>query len=444
MKQSKVVSDFINSTVGLEVETHRIDSKGELSHQSYPQGLLNEKQHKFIKNDFLETQSELITPPTKTTVKGLKYLGVYHQALRSELKSKEYLWPYSMPPKLNSDHLDIVIAKTDQESYEYRKRVAKIRKLAQTAETGVHVNIGFTKKAMSDLKAKEPDVNINELYLQAAVGFMRYRWLFTYLFGATPYAFDNYFPNDAGVPKHAVRSLRNSHFGFGNGFISSYQSVQEYVDGILKAVNDQQLIAQREYYGTVRLKGSDDVRKLLTDGIGYIELRIYDLDPFEPLGVSEDAVDLVRLMFAYFIYKRPFDLKSADQDIAKACEKNDQVALEDPLKTSAYHDEASAFIDQLEKFSAQVVIPFNSQHLCFKLQEMIDDPVLTPSGRLINWLGENPDKVFKQLLKFAKGYQDDLIHNPAIGFESLSAADQKEVLATLKKGIPVRIRSWYK
>lgn len=75
MKQSKVVSDFINSTVGLEVETHRIDSKGELSHQSYPQGLLNEKQHKFIKNDFLETQSELITPPTKTTVKVFRSLS---------------------------------------------------------------------------------------------------------------------------------------------------------------------------------------------------------------------------------------------------------------------------------------------------------------------------------------------------------------------------------
>ncbi len=55
MKQSKVVSDFINSTVGLEVETHRIDSKGELSHQSYPQGLLNEKQHKFIKMIFGNT-----------------------------------------------------------------------------------------------------------------------------------------------------------------------------------------------------------------------------------------------------------------------------------------------------------------------------------------------------------------------------------------------------
>nr|WP_252892973.1 hypothetical protein [Lentilactobacillus otakiensis] len=52
MKQAKEVSDFINSTVGLEVETHRINRNGELSHQSYPKGLLNERKHHFIKNDF--------------------------------------------------------------------------------------------------------------------------------------------------------------------------------------------------------------------------------------------------------------------------------------------------------------------------------------------------------------------------------------------------------
>lgn len=444
MKQTKAVTDFINSTVGLEVETHRIDGKGRLSIESYPHGLLNEKKHHFIKNDFLETQSELITPPTKTTLKGLKYLGVYHQALRSELKSDEYLWPYSMPPKLKSDHSDIVIAKTNKENYQYRQKVAKIRKLARTAETGVHVNVGLTKKALRYLKGQNPDVNIDELYLQAAVGFMQYRWLLTYLFGATPFAFENYFAPETKVPDYPVRSLRNSHLGFGNGFISSYQSVQQYVDEILQAVDNQKLIAQREYYGTVRLKRGDDVRELLTKEIAYIELRIYDLDPFEPLGVSEDAVDLVRLMFAYFVFTQPFDLKTADQQIAEAGRKNDEVALESALSKSKYHDEALKFIDQLEKFSAQAVIPFNAQHLCFKIKEMIDDPVLTPSGRLINWLGDDQEKVFDQLLAFAKGYQDDLIHNPAIGFESLSTNDQKEIMATLKKGIPVRIKSWYK
>lgn len=440
MKQAKEVSDFINSTVGLEVETHRINKSGQLSHKSYPKGLLNERQHHFIKNDFLETQSELITPPTKTTLKGLKYLGVYHQALRSELAGKEYLWPYSMPPKLKADHSDIVIAQTDPKSYEYRQQVAKMRKIERTAETGVHVNIGLTKKAIKDLTAQDANVSTDDLYLQAAVGFMRYRWLLTYLFGATPVAFTNYFAPDTNAPTSPVRSLRNSHFGFGNGFISSYQSVQHYVDGILKAVDDQKLIAQREYYGTVRLKRSDNVSDLLTKGIAYLELRIYDLDPFEPLGVSEDAVDLVRLMFAYFVSHRPFDLRTADEDIAKADQKNDVVALENPLKISQYHDEAAEFIGKLEKFSAQAVIPFNAQHLCFKLMEMIDDPVLTPSGRMVNWLGEDSKKVFDELLKFAKGYQDDLIHNPAIGFESLSAADQKEILATLKQGIPVRIK----
>ncbi|GAA2968860.1 hypothetical protein [Lentilactobacillus parakefiri] len=89
---------------------------------------------------------------------------------------------------------------------------------------------------------------------------------------------------------------------------------------------------------------------------------------------------MIRLMFAYFVSVRPFDLKTADEDIAKAGQKNDEVALENPLNISKYRDEAADFIDQLETFSAQAIIPFNAQHLCFKLTEMIDDPVLTPSG----------------------------------------------------------------
>ncbi|MDM7517372.1 hypothetical protein QUF07_11715, partial [Lentilactobacillus sp. TOM.63] len=46
------VSDLINSTVGLEVETHRINARGELSRHDYPHGLLDEKQHHFIKKLF--------------------------------------------------------------------------------------------------------------------------------------------------------------------------------------------------------------------------------------------------------------------------------------------------------------------------------------------------------------------------------------------------------
>lgn len=433
------ISDLINVKVGLEVETHRINKDGELSHNDYPHGLLDEKKHHFIKNDFLETQSELITPPTTTTAKTLKYLGAYHQALRGSLASNEYLWPYSMPPKLRADHSDIVIAKTNHDNYEYRKRVAQIRKIERTAETGIHINVGLTDKALADLGIIDNQAATDQVYLQAAVGFMRYRWLLTYLFGATPQAFSNYFAKDTQTPNQPVRSLRNSHFGFGNGFLASYQSVGDYVDQIVKATAAGTLIAERENYGSVRLKRSTNIKDLLTQGISYIEFRTFDLNPFEPYGISAATVNLIRLMFAYFVAERPFDLATADDQIATAEKMNEEVALESPQDRTQYHDEAWQFIDQLERFSADILVPFSAQHLCFTLKEQIDSPTLTPSARMTNWIHSAANELFKLLVTFAKGYQDDLVHNPTIGFENLNPAEQKAILEKLRQGMNVEI-----
>lgn len=75
IQNAAFISSLINSFVGMEIETHRVNPSGELSTQPYPAGLLDEKKHHFIKNDFLETQSELITPPEADTKQAMTYLG---------------------------------------------------------------------------------------------------------------------------------------------------------------------------------------------------------------------------------------------------------------------------------------------------------------------------------------------------------------------------------
>lgn len=434
IQNAAFISSLINSFVGMEIETHRVNPSGELSTQPYPAGLLDEKKHHFIKNDFLETQSELITPPEADTKQAMTYLGSYHQALRSALADDEYLWPYSMPPKLKPDHSDIEIAQTDHENYVYRKQVAKIRQIERTAETGVHVNVGLTPAAINQLGAQSDQDAIDQLYLQAAVGFMRYRWLLTYLFGATPFAFDNYFSEKTDAPTGPVRSLRNSHFGFGNGFLASYRSVSEYVRDIEDAVTHHDIIAEREYYGTVRLKRSADLEDLLSNGILYVELRIYDLDPFEPLGISEDAVNIVRLMFAYFTANQPFDLTSADDAIVAAHQMNDAVSLEDPRTVTQFHDEAIQFVETLKEFSRGIALPFDSQALALRMIERIDNPQLTPSARLTAWAQSKPQTAFNQLLSLAQGYQNDLLNRPLYGFENRSYDEQQRALNELKMG----------
>lgn len=434
MKSANYIASLINSFVGLEVETHRINGTGGLSKHPYPTGLLDEKKHHFIKNDFLETQSELITPPESNTKQGLTDLGAYHQALRSELASSEYLWPYSMPPKLRSDHTDIEIAQTDYKNYIYRQKVAKLRKIERTAETGVHVNVGLTPAALQLMAEDSTPENLDNLYLQAAVGFMTHRWLLTYLFGATPVAFKNYFSSTATSPKRPVRSIRNSKLGFGNGFIASYRSVSDYVDDIEAAVRDHKIIAEREYYGTVRLKRTPHLTDLLSEGILYIELRIYDLDPFAPLGVSADAVNLVRLMFAFFASNQPFNLDQANEEIQVAADKNEAVAMENPFAITQFHDQAATFINKLKTFSLGISLPFNAQQLCLRMLERIDNPLLTPSARLLSWTNRDPQQLFEKLLLMAKCYQSDFLTHPVYGFEDRSAAEQQRILQQLKMG----------
>ncbi|GEP73004.1 glutamate-cysteine ligase [Lentilactobacillus rapi DSM 19907 = JCM 15042] len=145
-------------------------------------------------------------------------------------------------------------------------------------------------------------------------------------------------------------------------------------------------------------------------------------------------------MFAYFVAKQPFDLSNADQEIREAQQLNEHVALEDPLESCEYQDKANELIRNLQRFSADIVVPFSAQQLCFKMQERLDNPALTPSARMTTWTDATADRLLDLLVKFAKGYQDDLIHNPTIGFENLSPVEQRAILEKLRQGQNVEIK----
>lgn len=426
------VAAVVEGLVGLEVEMHRVTSTGQLSQYDYPTALADQREHHFIKNDFLQTQSELITPATVSTRDAVTCLGMYQQALRSALQPDERLWPYSMPPQLRGDHSDIEIAQTDSESYRYRQRVAELRKIERTAETGVHINLGLTDAGLQALGVTANKDASDARYLRVAIGFYRYRWLLTYLFGATPVAFSHYFSEGVQGPDHAVRSLRNSHFGFGNGIPGRYSSVAAYVKQIQDAVATGDLIAEREYYGIVRLKGGADLTALAQTGIRYIELRTLDLDPFEPLGISMDALNFVRLMFAYFVLRGEAPTSTIDGEIKAAEAKNEAVALESPLAPTKYLNDGLAFIDDLQTFCRQLALPVNVQTVCLTMRERLLNPALTPSARLLTM--SNGTGIGETLQSFTNAFHEDMLNRPLIGFEVLSQASRIDALEAIRQG----------
>ena len=46
------------------------------------------------------------------------------------------------------------------------------------------------------------------------------------------------------------------------------------------------LIAEKEFYSNVRLRGAKKARELLEKGVQYAEFRLFDLNPLEPYGIS--------------------------------------------------------------------------------------------------------------------------------------------------------------
>ena len=109
-------SDF---KMGLEIEMQQVDETGHLSQEPYPAAVGDEKENPWITNDFLETMSEIVTPPAGNATDAIHYLYSINTALRTALAPGELLWPLSMPPILPRDRSQVPIAKAGPEKEKY-------------------------------------------------------------------------------------------------------------------------------------------------------------------------------------------------------------------------------------------------------------------------------------------------------------------------------------
>ena len=81
---------------GLERETLRVDSSGQLAVTPHPGFLGSKLCHPMITTDFSESQLELITPVQHSASDALNQLNDIHRFIYSGLDG-EILWPASMP-----------------------------------------------------------------------------------------------------------------------------------------------------------------------------------------------------------------------------------------------------------------------------------------------------------------------------------------------------------
>ncbi|WP_461239730.1 glutamate--cysteine ligase [Paucilactobacillus sp. N302-9] len=433
---NEAVAKTQDFTMGLEVEMQRVDANGNFSKEPYPFGIGNEQTNPWITNDLLETMPEVVTPPAATALDAMHYLFSINNALRQALAPGELLWPLSMPPKLPADESQLQLAKMGPTREKYLHKWASRYGYREGTQAGAHINISIDPRVIDIVYPKvktqfKTRIELeNHLYTKLAQGFMRYRWLLTYLFGASPVAEGDFF-NPGQGPDGPIRSIRQSSYGFGMTYPGDFTNVDQYAKNIIEGVKSGQLINETEFHDGVRLKGKGPIDKLAANGIQYLEIRVLDLNPTTSVGIKTKTLKFIRLLASYFIMSTPMNENEVNDVLTRAREINIAVAEEHPNDICNYRNEAQAFLNRIALYANQIQLGPEYQEELQDVKERIDHPEFTPSAKMLDHLKDG--SIHDYALECARTYQDAALQaiRPFKGFaqkDVLTADDLKKQL----------------
>ncbi|MGY3765556.1 bifunctional glutamate--cysteine ligase GshA/glutathione synthetase GshB [Vagococcus vulneris] len=443
--QEKIRPLFKKMRIGLEKESQRVTPDGSLAKTDHPKSLGSRDYHPYIQTDFSETQMELITPVFESSEEVIQFLGALHDVGIRSMVESERLWPLSMPPALPQQDRDIIIAKlASQGDVNYRRYLAKVYGKRKQMVSGIHYNFELPKELIHCLYNQQTEHETFEkfstqIYLKIARQYLRYRWLLTYLIGASPYAEDMYFIEDA--PKQPVRSIRNSQYGYTNRpeIHVSYQSLESYVADIEKLVDHGELIEAKEFYSPVRLRGSEPLGKMLETGIRYIELRNIDLDPWAEYGITTWTMDFIHL-FVMLMLWLPEDSVS-DEMVDLGTEYNDMVSLEHPLEQTRFLDEGEWLLSQMADMAEKLQMPNESIDMIAAAAEQLAKPELTLAGRMVAYLDECHLSQHDFATTLAEDFYQEATRRPyqLAGYRHMELSTQIMIFDVLQKGIKLEV-----
>lgn len=436
---------FQQGTFGLEKESQRVSPDASIVITSHPKAFGNRSFHPYIQTDFAESQLELITPPTKTLEEALAWLSAIHDVVLRSLPDNEFLLPFSMPVVLPHEDKIKVAQLDNPEDVAYREYLVKTYGKNKQMVSGIHYNFQLSPEfidAIFNLQTEYQDKLAfqNDLYLKLARNFLRYQWILVYLLAASPTVDPKYFKGGSPLKSHQyVRSLRSGKYGYVNhaDVKVSYESLEQYVESLEECVKSGKLIAEKEFYSNVRLRGAKTAREFLQTGIKYLEFRLFDLNPLEPCGIClEDA----RFIHHFILFMLWIDQDCTQEDVEDGIERLMLVASEHPYSRTMYQEEGelllAALIDMLNELGAsdEAIAVVED-----KLNQMAE-PELTLSGQIaqsIELAGSYRVLAsrFGQLFK-----KEALEHVYALsGFEDMELSTQALIFDAIQKGLSVEL-----
>ena len=353
---------------GVEREGLRMQRDGFISQGPHPHSLGAALTHPQITTDYSEALMEFITAPRSNIQHMLAELTDIHALVYRHLENQEKLWPLSMPCMLDQEEDRIQLAQYGSSNIGrfktlYRRGLGVRYGRRMQTIAGVHYNLSFPDELFEQLQQHETDPALQQLNLQdyrshryfgLIRNFIRLTPLVMYLLGASPSVCQcflsgrehNLLPLVKGtLYLPYATALRMGRFGYQNSAQKQlgihYNHLQGYLQGLQQAVNtpyapfsrlglkdaqgepmqinDHVLQIENEYYSLVRPKqipqtGETPAQALANRGVGYVELRAVDINPYSPLGIDEPTAGFLEVLALHCLLNDSPPLLPAEQD----------------------------------------------------------------------------------------------------------------------------------
>jgi glutamate--cysteine ligase len=419
---------------GLEKESLRSQSSGRLAMTPHPPALGAALTHPHITTDFSESQVELITGVHASAEACMDELTRVQQFTLREL-GDEMLWVSSMPCGLPADDeiplgqygsSNVGRAKTVYRSglgYRYGRRMQTI--------SGIHYNWSVPEVSSAD-------------YFALIRNFRRHAFLPLYLFGASPAVCSTFVAgrahqlqalNQGTMYLPYATSLRMGRLGYQSdaqaSLAVSYNSLQGYAaslqqaltqpyaayeaigvkgpDGAYRQLQTTLLQIENEFYGTIRPKrvifaGERPLHALRERGVEYVEVRLMDLNPFEPVGITAQTLRFLDVFLLHCLQSdspddSPQEIAAIGRNQHRAAERGREPGLE--LEKGDGTQTLTAWgleiVQQLKPIAAQLDATHGTldySRAVADAEQALHAPETTPSARVLQAVQQEFDGSF--------------------------------------------------
>jgi glutamate--cysteine ligase len=472
-------------TRGYERECLRVDASGQLATTPHPSELGAKLTHPWITTDYAEALLEFITPPSQDPDFPLAFLRDIHRYSAQQLQG-ELMWAGSMPCVLGDDQR-IAIANYGSSNaarfkHAYREGLGLRYGRRMQTIAGAHYNWSLPAefwRALQDccpLADKSQDY-VSERYFGLIRNFLRFGWLIPYLFGASPALCESFLqgrktdlltlaPGSLYGP-HAT-SLRMSDLGYQNRAQAqlhvSFNSLQEYTQALETAIRTpdpyyeaiglkdgahwQQLSTnllqiEAEFYAPIRPKrigqqGERPALALKRYGVEYVEVRLFDLNPFIDIGIAPEQSTFADVLLLMCLFRDSPPITSREQ--SENDENKNRIVTrgrQPDLQLLAHNGEqpfrplAHALFDDMQPFAEMLDAAYGGSRYSTTMQSLrsrIDQPDNTPSAQVLAAAREQGG-FFQHALQLAQQHTQTLQAQP------LDAASQAQFAASVQASL---------